>query len=139
MRVLVEVLRNTNSSNDTNLCFIRLIQVIRGCFLKAGFGIVLLRGHMEEAGEAAAEAAIHIVDIGIEDTDGGGERDKVVVSDGGWNETAVALTDDDFIACGAYMEFAVAIDAHGDDETIVFQQVAMEWLADFKDADAEIW
>jgi len=94
---------------------------------------------MEEAGEAAAEATIHIVDIGIEDTDGGGERDKVVVSDGGWNETAVALTDDDFIACGAYMEFAVAIDAHGDDETIVFQQVAMEWLADFKDADAEIW
>ena len=113
--------------------------MIRVRFLKAGFGIVLLRGHMEEAGEAAAEAAIHIVDIGIEDTDGGGERDKVVVGKGGWNETAVALTDDDFIACGAYMEFAVAIDAHGDDETIVFQQVAMEWLADFKDADAEIW
>ena len=56
----------------TNLCFIRLIRVIRVRFLKAGFGIVLLRGHMEEAGEAAAEAAIHIVDIGIEDTDGGG-------------------------------------------------------------------
>ena len=94
---------------------------------------------MEEAGEAAAEAAIHIVDIGIEDTDGGGERDKVVVGKGGWNETAVAFAEDDFIACGAHMEFAVAIDAHGDDETIVFQQVAMEWLADFKDTDAEIW
>ena len=113
---LLEVLRNTNCPNDTNLHFIRLIRVIRVRFIK-----------------------IHIVDIGIEDTDGGGERDKVVVGDGGWNETAVALTDDDFIACGAYMEFAVAIDAHGDDETIVFQQVAMEWLADFKDADAEIW
>ena len=94
---------------------------------------------MEEAGEAAAEATILVIDIGIEDTDGWGERDEVVVSDGGWNEAAVALAEDDFIACGAYMEFAVAIDAHGDDETIVFQQVAMEWLADFKDTDAEIW
>ena len=65
--------------------------MIRGRFLKAGFGIVLLRGHVEEAGEAAAEAAIHIVDIGIEDTDGWGERDEVVVSDGGWNEAAVAF------------------------------------------------
>ena len=30
MRGLVEVLRNTNCPNDTNLCFIRLIRVIRG-------------------------------------------------------------------------------------------------------------
>ena len=94
---------------------------------------------MEEAGEAATEATILVIDIGIEDTDGWGERDEVVVGDGGWNEAAVALAEDDFIACGAHMEFAVAIDAHSDDETIVFQQVAMEWLADFKDTDAEIW
>lgn len=94
---------------------------------------------MEEAGEAAAEATILVIDIGIEDTDGWGEGDEVVVSDGGWNEAAVAFVEDDFIACGAHMEFAVATDAHGDNETVVFQQVAMEWLADFKDADAEIW
>ena len=30
MRGLLEVLRNTNSPNDTNFCFIRLIRVIRG-------------------------------------------------------------------------------------------------------------
>ena len=94
---------------------------------------------MEEAGEAATEATILVINIGIEDTDCWGERDEVVVSDGGWNEAAVAFAEDDFIACGAHMEFAVAIDAHGDYETIVFQQVAMEWLADFKDTDAEIW
>ena len=114
--------------------------MIRVRFLKPRICVrFLLRGHMEEAGEAATEATILVIDIGIEDTDGWGERDEVVVSDGGWNEAAVAFAEDDFIACGAHMEFAVAIDAHGDDETIVFQQVAMEWLADFKDTDAEIW
>lgn len=119
--------------------FIRLIRVIRVRFLKTAFGFVLLRGHMEEAGEAAAEATILVIDIGIEDTDGWGERDEVVVGDGSWNEATVAFVEDYFIACGAHVEFAVAIDAHGDDETVVFQQVAMEWLADFKDADTEIW
>ena len=75
---------------------------------------------MEEAGEAAAEATILVIDIGIEDTDGWSERDEVVVGDRGWNEATVAFVEDDFIACGAHMEFAVAIDAHGDNETIVF-------------------
>lgn len=46
---------------------------------------------MEEAGEAATEATILVIDIGIEDTDGWGKRDEVVVSDGGWNEAAVAF------------------------------------------------
>ena len=39
MRGLVEVLRNTNCPNDTNLYFIRLIRVIRVRFLKAGCGV----------------------------------------------------------------------------------------------------
>ena len=51
---------------------------------------------MEEAGEAAAEAAIHIVDIGIEDTDGGGERDEVVVGKGGWNRCIMRIRPTDF-------------------------------------------
>ena len=78
------------ASSANEACFVGQRSLLR-FWDKLCVSQFLHRCYMEEAGEAAAEATILVIDIGIEDTDGWGERDEVVVSDGGWNEAAVAF------------------------------------------------
>ena len=44
---------------------------------------------MEEAGDLVGEGAVHVVDEGIEDLGGGGEREDVVVGKSSRNEGAM--------------------------------------------------
>ena len=52
---------------------------------------MLLLGDVEEAGDLVGEAAVHVVDEGIEDLGGGGEGEDVVVSQGSRDEGAVTF------------------------------------------------
>ena len=93
---------------------------------------------MEEAGDASAEAAVLVVNEGIEDAGLALEGDDIVVGDGGWDEGAGAFTEEDFIACGAYPNLAVTLDAHTDDEAVVLDEVAVEGVGEFGDTHGEI-
>ena len=53
-------------------------------------------GDVEEAGDLVGEAAVHVVDEGIEDFGGGGDGEDVVVGEAGRDEGAVTLLQDDF-------------------------------------------
>ena len=92
---------------------------------------------MEEARCLADGASVFVVDEGIEEEGMPCERLNVVISNGGWYEAGIALVKDDFILCGAYLDVAVALQAHGDDEGVVLNQIAMETLVDVHYADVE--
>ena len=68
----------------------------------------------------------------------GGLRKDVVVGDGGGDEGGGTLPQRNFITCRADAEGAVALDAHGDDEAVVFAEVAVEGTRDLGHADIEI-
>ena len=52
---------------------------------------MLLLGDVEEAGDLVGEAAVHVVDEGIEDFGGAGEGEDVVVGKDSRDEGGVAL------------------------------------------------
>ena len=54
--------------------------------------------------------------------------DDVVIGNGSWHEAGVAFRNGYFIAGGADLELAVAIEHHEDDEGVVLDHVAMERL-----------
>ena len=105
---------------------------------------------MEETGDFAGEGVGVVVDEGIEDAGsmGGGSRsggarrggggEDVVVGDGGGDEGGVAGGEVDGVAGGTDAKGAVAGEAHGNDEGVVFAEVAVEGFGDFHDADIEI-
>lgn len=93
---------------------------------------------MKEAGEFAREGAVHVINKGIEEAGGGGLGDEVVVGDGGGDEGGVAGGEVDGVAGGTDAKGAVAGETHGNDEGVVFAEVAVEGFGDFHDADIEI-
>ena len=52
---------------------------------------MLLLGDVEEAGDLVGEAAVHVIDEGIEDLGGGGDGEDVVVGKAGRDEGAVTF------------------------------------------------
>lgn len=54
------------------------------------FEKILLLGDVEEAGDLVGEAAVHVVDEGIEDFGGSGDGEDVVVGKAGGDEGGVA-------------------------------------------------
>ena len=93
---------------------------------------------MEEASDLGGEAAIHVVDEGIEEAGGAMEREDVVVCDAGGDEGAMACLEEDVVTGAAHVKGAVAFEAHGDDEAIVLEEVTMEGLGNLHDTDTEI-
>ena len=92
---------------------------------------------MEEARCLADGASVFIVNEGIEEEGVSCERLDVIVGNGGWYEAGIALVKYDFILCGANLDVARALEAHGDDEGVVLDQIAMETLVDVHYADIE--
>ena len=92
---------------------------------------------MEEARCLADGASVFVVDEGIEEEGMPCERLNVVIGNGGWYEAGVALVKDDFILCGAYLDVVRTLEAHGDDEGVVLNQIAMKTLVDVHNADVE--
>ena len=119
---------------------------------------------MEEAGDEGGEGVVEIVDESIEETgrntsrtggytsrtgrntgmrrdaviSEGGLREDVVVGDGGGDEGGMAGGEMNLVTGGADAEGAVALDTHGDDEAVVFAEVAVEGTRDLGHADIEI-
>ena len=81
---------------------------------------------MEEAGDLVGEAAVHVVDEGIEDAGRGAMGDDIVVGDGGGDQGAVTFPQQDIVGGAADVDGAVALDTHRDDEAVVFAEVAVE-------------
>ena len=71
---------------------------------------------------------LFIVDEGFENFRLAVCWDDVVIGNGSWHETGVAFGDGYFIAGGADLELAIAIEYHEDDEGVVLDHVAMERL-----------
>ena len=100
---------------------------------------------MEEAGDAMEEATVFVVYKGFEDAAflcafvfRRFHRDDIVVGNGGGDEAAVSLGEQDLVSRGAEMEAAGAFEAHGDDEGVVLDEVAMEGGGDLADAYREV-
>ena len=93
---------------------------------------------MEEAGEFSRHSCILIIDEGIKEASGVMQGKDIVVGNGGRDKGTTALAQENLIARAAHTELTVALDAHRDDEAIVFAKVAMEGFGDFHDADIEI-
>ena len=92
---------------------------------------------MEEARCLADGASVFIVNEGIEEEGVSCERLDVIVGNGGWYEAGIALVKYDFILCGANLDVARALEAHGDDEGVEFDQIAMETLINIDNADVK--
>lgn len=82
-------------------------------------------------------ASVFVVDEGIEKKGMSREGFNVIVGNGRRYEAGVALVKDYFILCGADLDVARALEAHGDDEGVVLNKVAMETLVDVHYADIE--
>ena len=82
---------------------------------------------MKEVGDDFSDG-LFVVDKGFEDLGLAVCWDDVVIGNGSWHETRVAFGNSYFIAGGADLELAVAIEHHEDDEGVVLDHVAMERL-----------
>ena len=60
------------------------------------WSLILLLGDVEEAGDLVGEAAVHVVDEGIEDFGGGGDGEDIVVGKARRNQGAMAFVKKDF-------------------------------------------
>ena len=81
---------------------------------------------MEEMCHLGTNASIHIVDKGIKDPSLSLERHNIIVCNGSRNECAMTLFQKNFFTRLPDLDLTVTLDAHGDDETIVFLQVSMK-------------
>ena len=93
---------------------------------------------MEEVGDDFSDGLL-VVDEGFEDFCLAVCWDYVVIGNRGWHETGVAFGNGYFIAGASYSQFAIAIQHHEDDEGVVLDHVAMEWLGGLYHLDAEEW
>ena len=93
---------------------------------------------MEEVGDDFPDG-LFIVYEGFEDFRLAVCWDDVVIGNGSWHETGVAFRNGYFIACTSYSQLAIAIENHQDDERIILDHVAMEWLGSLDYLDAEEW
>ena len=98
----------------------------------------LLLGDVEEAGDLVGEGAVHVVNEGIEDFGGGGEGENVVVGKDGRDEGGVAGGQHNFLAGATHLDDAGALEAHGDDEAVVLDEVAVHGTVDLHDTDIEV-
>lgn len=94
---------------------------------------------MKESGDLAEEAAVLLVDEGIEDAAKSGilVGDDVVVGNGSGDEAGVSGLEGDFLARLAQTDAALSLHAHGDDEGVVLDEVAMDRLVHLIDAHGE--
>ena len=74
---------------------------------------------MEEVGDLC-HACVAIVYEGIEEAGGAMQGGDIIVGDGGRDEGAGALAEENLVASAAHSDLTVALDAHGDYEAIVF-------------------
>ena len=118
-----------------------VIMTIRYCFkpnLSLGFVVVgLFARQVEKTRYAVSQIAFLVVDECVENPCGPVQRHHVVVGDGGRDKTAVSLSHRRLFACLSYPYLEVALDTHRYDETVVFQQVAVERLRQFSHSYAE--
>lgn len=98
----------------------------------------LLLGNVEEAGDLVGEAAVHVVDEGIEDLGGAGDGEDVIICQDSGNQCAISFFQHHFLAGATHLDTAVALEAHGDDEAIVFDEVAVHGTVDLHDTDIEV-
>lgn len=63
----------------------------------------------------------------------------IVIGNGGWDEAGVAFVQHYLVPSGADLDVAGAFEAHGDDEGVVLDKVAVEALVDVNDSDVEEW
>ena len=99
---------------------------------------MLLLSDVEEAGDLVGEAAVHVVDEGIEDLGGAGDGENIVVGKDSRDEGGVAGGQHSFLAGATHLDTAVALEAHGDDEAIVFDEVAVHGTVDLHHTDIEV-
>ena len=93
---------------------------------------------MEEIGDDSTDSLL-VVDEGFEDFCLAVCWDDIIIGDRGWHETGVAFGNGYFITGASYSQPAVTIQHHEDDEGVLLDHVAMEWLCGLNDLDAEVW
>ena len=103
-----------------------MIWIIMTCV--CAFSNLSFACQVEEACDAVADAAVFVVDKGIEKSHGTSGWYHVVVGDGCGNQATVALAQCRLASCLPYPYAAVALDACGDNEAVIFEQVAVERL-----------
>lgn len=66
------------------------------------------------------------------------QGEDIIVGDDGWDEGGVSCMKEDFLTSAPDTDLAIAPDAHGDNETIVFAKVTMERPEDLHHPDIEM-
>ena len=94
---------------------------------------------MEETRSHADEATILIIDESVEEARASERVDgsDIIVGDLGWDETAGALGQEDGAPRGAESYLAGPGDAHGNDERVILDEVAVERVPDIYEAYGE--
>ena len=92
---------------------------------------------MQKTCDLPAYAAILVVNVSVKDTGLLVERNDIIVGNGGRDKGAVTFAEQNLVACGTYAYTAVTFDAHADDETVIFDEVAMERCGHLCDAHTE--
>ena len=92
---------------------------------------------MQKTCDLSADATVFVVDVGIEEAGLPMERNDIIVGNGGRDKGAVTFAEQNLVASGTYTYMAVTFDAHADDETVIFDEVAMERCGHLCDAHTE--
>ena len=93
---------------------------------------------MEETGDLTHETLIHIVDKSIEEAGAQFQGYHIIISQDGRYQHTISLAQQELLTRGTQTDMTVALYTHGDDKTIIFQQVTMERIRCLRDTYTEI-
>lgn len=81
---------------------------------------------MEETAHLMEQVLVHIVDIRIQHFTLSIQGGDVVIRNTGGNQTTEALMQENLVARSTYLDAAVSLQTHRDDETVVLDEITME-------------
>ena len=93
---------------------------------------------MKEAGDEAFHVVFLVVNVGVKEAGGGVLGEDVIIGDGGGDQCAMTFFYQHLVACSPNVDFAIALDAGGDDEAVVLAQVSVEGLGDFHHPNVKV-
>ena len=94
---------------------------------------------MEETAHLMEQVLVHIVDIRIQHFTLSIQGGDVVIRNTGGNQTTEALMQENLVARSTYLDAAVSLQTHRDDETVVLDEITMEGVMKLGDSHAEEW
>ena len=94
---------------------------------------------MEETAHLMEQVLVHIVDIRIQHFTLSIQGGDVVIRNTGGNQTTEALVQENLVARSTYLDAAVSLQTHRDDETVVLDEITMEGVMEFGHPHAEEW